>query len=368
MSQARRTSTSARLPPMGAGGGPPLVGGISMGLPKLASFDWPPPPSPAHALSRGSPGCTPGAVVGTSGSRMDDVARKLLQDRRSSRVAEVRARAELWTLRDEIDRDVLREVAPYPFFGQPMRFQDETSALQITEDGRFSFSTMAAEGEVSDFAGGMDAGPRAVLTYEGVLCTPPLDDPMLEAVKGDDEVAIIEGRAIVRHEIHEEEGRTRIVSVDRGQFRFAITVSPFFQPTSATVQAQERPSSPGRPPPRCRRLQWVGKGRTRCRNLNEDLPQPRRGFTLKFSSSAGGLSVTKGKETGFMPSPASPSTGAFDQTSLPRLNCSSSAPQLKSPCTPGKSKNGHKVMSVADWKEFYQQRADSMLARERRTG
>ncbi|CAJ1338711.1 unnamed protein product, partial [Effrenium voratum] len=59
---------------------------------------------------------------------------------KTSRAAELHNRKELWDVRAEIDKEKLRHVAPFPFFGRAMRFQDEFAALQITDDGRFSYS------------------------------------------------------------------------------------------------------------------------------------------------------------------------------------------------------------------------------------
>lgn len=199
-------------------------------------------------------------------------------------------------------------VAPYPFFGCPMRFQDDFAALQITDDGRFSFSDVSLVEQAAE----ADASPtrtkvgdaRRVLTYEGVFTaafTPPSEDDDPQATRrartprtpkraestrrlrtpgsptrpesakardgnaeepqpGSEQVAAIEATALVKHEMIETAGRSRLVAVERGAFRFAITVSPFFNPVFANVKLLPRNPSPGHPAPRGRRLPFVGAG------------------------------------------------------------------------------------------------------------
>lgn len=272
---------SRTLPPMDAMPGP-----------KLATFDWPPPPSPANAHGHhigGASGHGAGTssdlrtgwtlkssnAVGLGAASRAEVERELVKS--TWRPAEIRARADLWALRADIEREKLRMVAPYPFFGCAMRFQDDFAALQITEDGRFSFSDVSVE--VPDAS---EQGPesvvdgkerRRVVTYEGVFTTssePSYEEDDSQAAskdskdqpseKVDPEVAGIEGRSLARYEIEECGGQSRLVSVERGSYRFIFTVSPFFQPSHATVQLMLRPRSPGHPPPRCRRLPYVGTG------------------------------------------------------------------------------------------------------------
>mmetsp|Transcript_18365 Transcript_18365/g.50375 ORF Transcript_18365/g.50375 Transcript_18365/m.50375 type:complete len:416 (+) Transcript_18365:108-1355(+) len=368
---------------------------------KLASPDWPPPPSPSH------PGWNSAASVGGTSRHGSSIY--------GNSMAEARNLAELWALRAEIDREKLRSVASYPFFGHPMRFQDEHSALQITDDGRFCFSTMDAEAtDTSDLAAGEDANAgRKVLTYEGVFVAPNFDDAMLDQAvffsSSDVEVASVEGKALVRHELL----GTRIVNLQRGHFRFAITVTPLYEPTDARVQSFGRSLSPGRPPPRCRRLHYVGAGvpwrrrgppkwrqlvrpsRSEAR-LGADVDELCRGLRQSPSSS---LRLTlkdrldKSIRMGALQHRSvanlaaqssgdnSPGRLSFDRktTPLPKLTSSVSAPQLMAMRVSAMSQSAHipkmtapktkgsqdtSKMTVGDWKEFYRQRAEQVLSAE----
>jgi len=208
-------------------------------------------------------------------------------------VADMQNRAQLWSIRAEIEREKLKQwVAPFPFFGCPMRFSDDYAALQISEDGRFSFSEMclvqpleATEPEAS-LGKIKPLDTRRVVTYEGVFTgtyTPPPDEDDQQAaaaakkkelnsskgkVKDADveepssgqgpELAGIVATALVKHEISESDGRSRLVLVERGAFRFAITVSPFFHPSHATLKVLARTDR--HQPARGRRLPYVGTG------------------------------------------------------------------------------------------------------------
>jgi hypothetical protein len=76
------------------------------------------------------------------------------------------------------------------------------------------------------------------------------------------QVASVEGLAIVRYEMEEATpGHSRPISVERGAWRFAITVYPFFQPTGVTILpigSTGKPSAPGKMAPRKRQLPYVG--------------------------------------------------------------------------------------------------------------
>jgi hypothetical protein len=218
----------------------------------------------------------------------------------------MRARADLWQIRADIEREKLRMVAPYPFFGRPMRFQDDYAALQITDDGRFSFSEVSLEPVTSVEAGDSDAtnsrsralpqDVKHIVTYEGVFTAPHVlaadeDDPQgtlrarspgtsekrqkpaeaKEQTLGSKskeanleeqlqtpppEIAAIEATGLVRHQIVEAGAKWRLANVDRGEFRFVITVCPFFHPVYATVKVLVR-RSPNHPQPRSRRLPFV---------------------------------------------------------------------------------------------------------------
>lgn len=365
---------SRTLPPMGAS--------ASVGS-KWASFDWPPPPSPASgkrqaaraapvtmaphrtnnlgATQRGGVGPGDGPVAATS---VPDLAAGAdLEYRLASRPAEIRARAELWAVRAEIDQEKLRLVAPFPFFGRTMRFQDDFAALQITSDGRFSFSDVFVEGGQqaadqvemeAEATGDGRAERRRVVTYEGVFAAPHASSVEVDESQeqqtappphSDPEVASIEGRAIVRFEVEEHNGRTRLTSVTRGSYRFAITVNPFFQPDSATVQPVVRPRSPGHPPARTRRLPYVGVG---IPARPSRMPYG-RGDTGKLRRKA--LHMTKEGLDGTMLK-----TGA-----LPGLGMSNSAPQL--PTLSATASLGQDNHQPTDWHEHYRLRAEKAMAR-----
>lgn len=395
-----------KLPSMSAG---------DASWPKLASFDWPPPPSPANALSRVS-ASTMAASHGPGTAKLTLEEEK--EYRANSRLAEIRARTELWAARAELEREKMRSVAPFPFFGCAMRFQDEFAALQITEDGRFSYSSVtleasnatgggsvagaAAAGGGSDGSsggvggastgersgercggGGEEAGEevrgpprRRVVTYEGVFATSGVhgddgEEEQLAAAaissQADPETAAIEGRALERHEeIEEANGRARLVNVERGSFRFAFTVSPFFQPTSATVQLLVRPRSPGRLPPRPRRLPYVGVGGPFGRDnvVAGESPKRRKApHRMKANRSIGLLPPSALQAAG--------TTTALGSLS-PGMNKSSSSPQLPALQGTGTycSQRDNPAASwgaqpqppkVTDWKEFYRQRAEMAL-------
>lgn len=258
---------------------------------KLASLDWPPPPSPLYARSSGDKRQTAG--LGPTSAYLAEKDRHYPIS--PTKPADTRARAELWNLRAEIEREKLRNVAPYPFFGRQMRFQDEFSALQITDDGRFSYSTVSFQAtDASERAPSAGGGHcRRVTTYEGIFvpardCEGPTVDTNAAnnsgnganggagggpeekgatSSRGDPEVAAIEGKALACHVIVEEGcGRIRLESVQSGTSRFSITVTPFYQPTLATVQPLVQSRSPGRPPPRRRQLPYVSPGKMNRRS------------------------------------------------------------------------------------------------------
>mmetsp|Transcript_63871 Transcript_63871/g.101233 ORF Transcript_63871/g.101233 Transcript_63871/m.101233 type:complete len:426 (+) Transcript_63871:113-1390(+) len=282
---------------------------------KLAALDWPPPPSPSTASRSGSqhhavPHVLAGATSDVEGGDAFG----------SSAAADMRSRLELWQIRATIEREKLRMVAPYPFFGCPMRFQDDYAALQVTDDGRFSFSEVSLESlttvtnvEASE-ADASTSKPRPVVpdvkhvvTFEGVFTAPHLptsddedqqpsrqpkanmrakspavgrrtrlDSGLNSSQKGSNaaarsreinteeqplkaqpEVASIEATGLVRHEIIESGGRCRLAAVERGDFSFVITVCPFFHPEYATVKVLVKGKSSGQPPRRSRRLPYV---------------------------------------------------------------------------------------------------------------
>lgn len=365
--------------------------------PKLATLDWPPPPSPAradglhrgHATgSRDRAGWAFGASSTLGGAARAEAEREFIKA--TWRPAEIKARADLWALRADIDREKLRIVAPYPFFGCLMRFQDDFAALQIAEDGRFSFSDVCLEAPGTadaeeDPEKKIDRKQRQrVITYEGVLEGTPApsqgeDESQATSKDGKDqpsdkvdpEVAAIEGRALVRHEIEESGGQSRLVAVERGTFRFIITVSPFFQPSHASVQLLVRPRSPGRPPPRTRRLPYVGTGLPVKKSSMQ-----KRTFGKKLIPRLKGSGSTSvllpSWNSALREGPSSPSHSAFEgdlttrsplsRRPLPRLNQSSSAPNFATQKMPPARDTSPLPPQVTDWKDFYRQRADMVLA------
>jgi len=390
---ASKTSKSA---PMGVGA-PPFQ--------KLASFDWPPPPSPA-GTRRPS-----GAGIGDSAARVaesglgatspDGDVQQLQEQakpRASTRPAEVRNRAELWAVRSDIEREKLRNVVPFPFFGRSMRFQDEYSALQITDDGRFSYSSVTVEGSDNPADEEEDSiKTRRVVTYEGILVAPMPEenfglpeDPFAEALKGepDDEVATIEAKCMARHEIEDVGGKTKLVGVEKGNFRFSITVSPYFQPTACTVQPMVRPRSPPRPQPRKKQLPYVGTGIAKrdvqivrggspgkAGDMRRLTQERRRAPKLKFSKSSSQLPAAiaslyspMASNKTFMQAPVAEDAETMSgfNRQQKRLSTIASAPTL--PSVAGAQKPGPDAKapgdpsSVAEWRDFYRQRADRMLA------
>jgi len=382
---------TTRPAPMGVGA-PPFQ--------KLASFDWPPPPSPAG--TRRPSGAGPGDTAfrsAASGLGATTAADAGVEERAkswaSNRPTEVRNRAELWSVRADIEQEKLRNVAPFPFFGRSMRFQDEYSALQITDDGRFSYSSVTIEGSEDPAAEEEDCvQKRRVVTYEGILVSPTPEehfglpeDPFTEALKGqpDDEVATIEAKALARHEMEDVGGKTKLSSVEKGNFRFTITVSPYFQPSAATVQPMVRPRSPPRPQPRKKQLPYVGTGVPKresqmvrggspgkAGDIRRLTQERRRAPKLKFSKSAAQLpaavaslfSPMAATSQNFMQEPfadENETMGDGVPASRKRLSAIASAPAL--PSVPGAQTQESKAdpKTVAEWRDFYRQRADRML-------
>lgn len=249
---------------------------------KLACFNWPPPPSPASSSKPSNSSALPNFKGGASGLLVLGGTGELnLGDTGSSSGVslDMKNRGELWEIRSEIEREKLRMVAPYPFFGNPMRFSDDFAAMQITEDGRFSYSEMLLEAAEAEGSNPIKSSRSRIVTYEGVFSgpyTPGEDEEDQQVAPGkgkhkeskaeeqkaepDHELAAIEATALVKHEMAESGGRSKLVLVERGVFRFAITVSPFFHPNYATIKVLVRNRSPGHPPPRARKLPYVGPG------------------------------------------------------------------------------------------------------------
>lgn len=321
---------------------------------KLASLDWPPPPSPATTmrpsvldLGRASEGL--GGPLGASPFEQEDGRNRM------SRATELHNRKELWEVRAEIEKEKLRHVAPFPFLGKAMRFQDEFkfAALQITEDGRFSYSFVGLNCEVD--LEGSESGPSPedpkvsrVLTYEGVLISPMEEVPLDEAEPEPEGSARIEGLAMVKHEIEDVGGRARLVSISRSSSRFAIVVSPCFQPTMAVVYSLHLARSPRRP--RRTQLPYVGRGMkrdlhaaVRSGDVWRLTQERRRAPKPKFSKSG---------STSMLPA-AAPARRKEERTKLAGV---ASAPQLPALVDKDKAKE-----MTTDWRDFYKQRAQELL-------
>jgi len=307
-----------------------------------------------------------------------------------SRSREVDLRAELWAMRKVIGQEKLRCVAPYPFFGSSMRFQDEFSALQITDDGRFSYSTVSFENmqgvpQAADADSTISSSDgRRVTTYEGIFIMPkeeevgnvPSEPPAFmqedAPMKGDTEVAQIEGKSLVTHSFFVEEmtGRIRLECVYREINVFSITVAPFYQPTFATVMALASHKLQGYS--RRRQLPYVGTGMVPCRSsmspvmtaakLNmatssEKQQMKRWGPRLKFSRSvaAFGLQVPGNNKSGGG-TVASVARAKHVRNLLPQLVASSSAPQLSTVKFEDTSN-----APVDQWRDYYRERAKNTL-------
>lgn len=303
---------------------------------KLASLDGP-PASPATTMR-------PQSVA-------LDLGRAIERGLGGSLGATPAFEQELWEVRADIEKAKLRHVAPFPFFGKAMRFQDEFAALQITDDGRFSYSFVDLNYEV-DLEGADQPSPEdpkvsRVLTYEGVLISPVEEIPQEEAEPEAEGSARIEGLAMAKHEIEDVGGRAQLMSISRSSSRFAIV-----------VYALHLARSPRRP--RRTQLAYVGRGMKRelhsTTMRNGDVwrltQQRRRAPKPKFSKSG---------STSMLPA-AAPSrrTKEADGCSSTKLTGVASAPQLPA-LVDKKDKKAKEMTSVSDWRDFYKQRAQELL-------
>jgi hypothetical protein len=317
------TKTSPFRLSSGFGSSKPLSRPSSRTAPiaRLGTLEWPPPPSPAASKR-------PVALTAYEEDDEEPVAVPT-----SNRPAEIRNRAELWAIRAEIEREKMRHVLSFPFFGRAMRFQDATSALQITDDGRFSYSivTQPTVDSLESFLNFEDppVPTRTVTTYEGILVRPPSTEVARQDAYASnvsqEESSSIEGAAFVLHEIEDAGGSgSRLVKVERGDFRFEIQVFTGVDPNRATVLAIGRPRSPGKPPKRRKELPYVGPGPTTRETApmspvaaaKRHLQQERRKtMKLKFANTGSNFSLN------MFSSP-------FGQADSRMLGQSASAPQL----------------------------------------
>jgi len=348
---------------------------------KLATFDWPPPPSPADPKR---PSATSPRRKAGSGNIFNASGELELNESASSAAtaADMHNRAALWSIRAQIEREKLKQwVAPYPFFGCPMRFSDDYAALQITEDGRFSYSEMclvqgqeAAEPEACP-GKSKALETRRVVTYEGVFTgtyTPPADDDdqqvaaakKKEATTGKaktkdndaeelaaglgPELAGIEATALVKHEIVEAGGRSRLVLVERGAFRFAITVSPFFHPSHATLKVLARTDR--NQPLRGRRLPYAGTGVSSKPVLNAAMTRSNSSVLSrpKPKMSQAGSRMKISRSAALLPS-VSPAAAAWAGSSTTSPFRCAGAGSLKSPQGVGQWTMGSGKYDSSSW-------------------
>lgn len=349
-------------------------------------LDWPPPPSPAGTQRHPAKSSSAPAVgLGATSPEEVDGSEAIL-----SRCAEARRRTDLWEVRSVIEKEKLRQVLPYPFLGRAMRFQDESAALQITDDGRFSYSCVAIEAlEPGERPPSSEPQVQRVTTYEGVLTEPEQNDTsdmapaFADPPENDNGIASIEGRAMVKHEIEDSGGRTKLVSVLRGTFRFSISVSPYFQPNMCTVQPK-----PAQWPPLKKQLPYMGTGiekngytigiksptKLKAGDMTGLMQTRRRAPKLKFSMSSEHSPVLKNRSllmsvgASHMARPPSSSMLMREhhdegnviqgQSRERRLSSAFSTPNLV-PDLEKKQTSSRKT--VTDWREFYKERASRMI-------
>jgi hypothetical protein len=156
----------------------------------------------------------------------------------SNRSAEALLRA----ARVEIDREKLHCVVDHPFFNS-MRFKElemRLITLEFTGDGRFAYCERGAHKEVTIYEGALmkPTGSGLRFTADGAddadgaeLEQQDTSGPSTEA----GEYAVIEGRGIVRYERSEAGVST---NVERGEYRFAIKVTPCFKSTEMEAWVQ----------------------------------------------------------------------------------------------------------------------------------
>ncbi|CAE7736004.1 MCC1 [Symbiodinium sp. KB8] len=198
-----------------------------------------------------------------------------------------------------------------------------------------------------------------VRTYEGILVSTLEEEPLEPVAELEPEgTATIQGLAMLRHEIEEVGGRARLVNVIRSSSRFAIVVSPYFQPNMAVVHSLHLSLSPRRP--RRTQLPFVGSGTKRDARASTmksgDIwrltQERRRAPKPKFSKSG---------STGMLPAAApSPKPGDTRQSMFSKP--SNSMPQLPALVDKKDKKDGkaRELTTVSDWRDFYKQRAQEL--------
>ena len=265
----------------------------------------------------------------------------------TSHPPQAHARADVWEARALIERESIRQVPPHPYMGRAMRFEDEYSALQLTGDGRFSYSILETESNSST-----KGATRRVTTYEGVCAPFDLDSSTGFAGFASREPNAVEGRALLRHEAIESDGASIITRVDRDAFTFAIAVSPFTSPseeTLSTVQACSPSISLGS---RCRRLPYVGRGPGgHCTDGTRiEKPSRSRGSRLRFCPvKTQDTYTTSISSSTQLRSPSASSSSSLSSPSRRRMPKSVSATTL-----PQITASPH----GAEWKQVYKRRPE----------
>lgn len=358
---------------------------------------------------------SPSAVSAASPGRRGPVKLRLADE---EGLLETRLR----TARASLERDKLRRVVAFPFVGRHWRFESDTAVLHITDDGRFSYSTFPAGPTPSEVATGMRRQtPRLVVAVEGVLgsgtaardgtahaaaLAPKLsDDPLTPrraaaiaacppsaggggaAGDGDGEGHTVDGTGSVRHECEEFQGHSKLLKVEKGEWHFAISVTPFYNPTTAVVYnltSDERPkvlyvySPPGptaqcgpewttEPPPLVALVDPHKASLPKLQVLPPHKMAARRsrGQLMRFSHSDWRLM----QEGDCDPCPSSPGsrcarsraqTYSFDTTRGPLMHTSSSTPSLAEEL---KMSAGEATWTVEQWRDHFRSGAAALKAR-----
>jgi len=252
-----------------------------------------------------------------------------------------RAEAELRNCRVDIEKEKGRSVPPYPFYHHSMGFQsrEKSCALQISNDGGFKYCV------TPESADGSPSTSRRIITFEGVFA-PTLSHPPKpqdaapeqegEAPKKQEDVmslACIEGRAMVCYMSgdHKFDGNIRLLSAERGDFRFMIMVRPFFSPTEAKVEPRFRHADFSQ---RLRTLIYVGPPGTYKEELDGNGAHGPGGGVLKLRCDAQKRSYSRIRAQAGRSQPcwqpATPSAPNGVRLKFPGLlSSSASAPMLK---------------------------------------
>lgn len=151
------------------------------------------------------------------------------------------AEALLRAARVIIDKEKLHTVVDHPFFNQ-LRFKELENrqiTLEFTGDGRFAYCESGSKITIYEGVLVKSTGGGMRMTAENDEADAELEQqdtsgPSVEA--GD--CAAIEGRATVRYERTQGDTLPTLSNVERGDFRFAITVKPCFKSTEMEAWVQ----------------------------------------------------------------------------------------------------------------------------------